>query len=65
MAAIPCSSCKMKNRYETNPRSLLGRLWRWHTGWCPGWRKYLKCLPDEERQALQQHLDMLDQQRKG
>jgi hypothetical protein len=19
---------------------LMARLWRWHTGWCPGWKAY-------------------------
>jgi hypothetical protein len=22
------------------PTSLLGRIWRWHTRWCPGWKAY-------------------------
>jgi hypothetical protein len=30
----------------------LGRLWRWHTNFCPGWKAYMKSLPDEEKKAL-------------
>jgi len=59
MAAIPCTKCRMRARYERSPRSLLGRLWKWHTGWCPGWKAYLKSLPDDERQALVERLDNL------
>ena len=34
----------IRARYDDNPRSLLGRLWKWHTGWCPGWKAYQKEL---------------------
>ena len=47
-----CEKCKLRARYDKNPRSLIGRLWRWHIGWCPGWKSYTKNLPDEERNAL-------------
>ncbi len=47
-----CESCGMQAKYEKNPKSLIGRLWRWHTGWCPGFRKYITSLPDEKRIAL-------------
>jgi len=36
----PCENCKWRKHYERNPKSILGRLWRWHTGWCPGWKAY-------------------------
>jgi len=42
----------MRKHYEKNPRSLLGRIWRWHTGFCPGWRGYLKSLTPEARAEL-------------
>ena len=47
-----CETCSMRKRYERNPRSLLGRIWRWHTGFCPGWRGYLKSLTPEARAEL-------------
>ena len=47
-----CEKCKFRARYDHNPRSFLGRIWKWHIGWCPGWKAYLKSLPDEARQDL-------------
>ena len=47
-----CEKCQFRAKYDRNPRSILGRLWKWHTGWCPGWRGYLKSLPEEERSKL-------------
>jgi len=51
-----CETCFMRKRYERNPRSLLGRIWRWHTGFCPGWRGYLKSLTPEARAELDARL---------
>jgi len=47
-----CADCRFRARYDRKPKSLLGRLWRWHAGWCPGWKKYITSLPDRERVAL-------------
>jgi hypothetical protein len=47
-----CETCGLRARYDRNPRSLLGRLWRWHAGWCPGFKKYMTSLPQEERTDL-------------
>jgi len=58
MAGHGCENCGIRAKYDKNPKSLLGRLWRWHTGWCPGWKKYMKSLPDEERTALAEKYDM-------
>jgi len=55
MSFTRCASCRLRARYDRNPRSLLGRLWRWHTRWCPGWRAYLRSLSAEERQRLLEH----------
>ncbi len=35
-----CATCQMRLNAEKNPQSLISRLWRWHTGWCPGWKAY-------------------------
>ena len=59
MADMPCRTCRMRQAYEKNPRSLMGRFWRWHTGWCPGWKAYVASLSDEERSLLQARLDAL------
>jgi hypothetical protein len=34
----------MRKKAEAKPKSLLARLWRWHTSWCPGWKAYQKSL---------------------
>jgi hypothetical protein len=36
---------------DERPRSLLGRLWRFHANFCPGWKAYMSSLPDGEKRA--------------
>ena len=52
MASDSCASCGFRKKYEQRPKSLLGRLWRFHAGWCPGWKAYMYSLPDAERIRL-------------
>lgn len=52
MAESNCTSCAFRGRYDKNPKSILGRLWRWHINWCPGWKSYMKSLPEEERNEI-------------
>ena len=47
-----CANCKLRARYDRAPASLLGRLWRWHAGWCPGFKAYLRSLPEDERRQI-------------
>ncbi len=47
-----CDTCSFRAKYDRNPKSILGRLWRWHAGWCPGWKAYMTSLPVQDRQAL-------------
>ena len=47
-----CEECKFRMKYDQNPRSMLGRIWKWHIGWCPGWKSYLKALPEEKRMEV-------------
>ena len=35
-----CEDCGWRAYSERKPESLLARIWRWHTSWCPGWKKY-------------------------
>jgi hypothetical protein len=58
MADPKCKSCAFRAKYDQNPRSLLGRLWRWHTNWCPGWRSYMRALPPEERRTIAREYKM-------
>lgn len=46
-----CETCAMRKKAEATPKSLMSRLWRWHTGWCPGWKAYQTHL--EERAKSQ------------
>lgn len=46
---MACANCKIRAQYDKNPKSLIGRLWHFHTKFCPGFKAYLKSLSDEER----------------
>ena len=35
-----CENCIMRNYSEKNPDTLISKIWKWHTTWCPGWKKY-------------------------
>ncbi len=52
MATHKCTNCSIRNNYDQNPKSFLGRLWHWHARWCPGWKKYMLSLPVPERIAM-------------
>ena len=39
-----CATCPMRLKAEEKPKSLVARFWRWHTGWCPGWKSYQEYL---------------------
>jgi hypothetical protein len=49
MSDTGCATCKFRAKYDARPGSFLGRLWRWHAGWCPGFKAYLSSLPEAER----------------
>ncbi len=52
--AAGCANCpKMEQRYKDNPRSFWMRLWKWHSGWCPGHKAYHKA--EEAKTANQAH----------
>jgi hypothetical protein len=52
MAKHNCSKCSFRAKYDNNPKSFLGRLWKWHIGFCPGWKGYITTLPEEDRKIL-------------
>ncbi len=52
MSKSSCESCKMRAIYDKKPKSLLGRIWRWHIGWCPGWKGHLKTLSEEKKAEI-------------
>jgi hypothetical protein len=47
-----CEDCGFRARFDKKPGSLLGRLWRWHAGWCPGFKQYITSLPQDKRNEL-------------
>jgi len=49
---MACENCPMRRRFEQRPKSLIGRIWFWHTRWCPGWKRWVASLDPAEREAL-------------
>jgi len=47
-----CEHCKFRAKYDQNPESFMGKIWKWHIGWCPGWKSYVKSLSDEKRSEI-------------
>jgi hypothetical protein len=52
MSEPGCANCAWRVRYDERPKSLLGRLWRFHANFCPGWKAFMKSLPEEEKRAF-------------
>ena len=52
MTESGCATCSFRARYDNKPKFIPGRIWRWHRNFCPGWKAYMKWLPDEENKAL-------------
>jgi len=44
-----CPECPLRRRFDRNPKSLLGRFWRWHINFCPGWKDYFLSLSESEQ----------------
>lgn len=47
--AYPCENCKFRAHYDKKPKSVLGRFWRWHINFCPGWKAYFTSLSQEKK----------------
>lgn len=52
MAEPKCGTCPFRARYDRSPKSILGRIWRWHINFCPGWKAYMNSLPEPEKASL-------------
>ena len=50
--AYQCANCKLRAKYDQKPTSLVGRFWRWHINFGPGWKAYFTSLPVEKQQEL-------------
>jgi hypothetical protein len=49
---VSCATCSMRAKYDVNKKSFVGRFWRWHINFCPGWKAYFLSLSAEEREVL-------------
>ncbi|MFH1195510.1 MAG: hypothetical protein V1720_07335 [bacterium] len=49
MEEMNCGNCKLRIKYDNKPKSFVGRFWRWHINFCPGWKKYFTSLPAGEK----------------
>jgi hypothetical protein len=54
MSEPGCATCSFRAKYEEKPKSFLGRVWRWHANFCPGWKSYMKSLADDEKKMIVQ-----------
>lgn len=52
MSEPGCATCRFRAKYDEKPKSLLGRVWRWHANFCPGWKAYMATLPDDEKRLI-------------
>lgn len=57
MAQYPCENCKLRAHYDKNPKSVLGRLWRWHINFCPGFKAYFTHQDAETQNTLREKYD--------
>ncbi|WP_075589742.1 hypothetical protein [Labilibacter marinus] len=47
-----CDNCSMRSKFDSKPKSLVGRFWRWHINFCPGWKAYFNDLDESSKQEL-------------
>ena len=52
--SYPCETCRFRAQYDRDPKSLLGRFWRWHINFCPGWKSYFTHQDEQTRAALRE-----------
>ena len=52
MAEPKCAACPFRARYDKKPASILGKLWRWHINWCPGWKSYMRSLSEDDKSNI-------------
>lgn len=48
-----CKDCKMRKVYDKKPSSFIGRFWRWHINFCPGWKSYYLSLDEKQKTEIQ------------
>lgn len=50
-----CENCPMRAKYDKNPKSIGGRIWRWHINFCPGWKAYFKAQTPEKKDEIRKN----------
>ena len=60
--AHACENCKFRAHYDRKPQSALGRFWRWHINFCPGWRRYFKAQSPERQAELRNKYNFIKYQ---
>ncbi len=50
--AHACENCKFRAHYDNKPDSLLGKVWRWHINFCPGWKAYFNSQSEDVKAEL-------------
>jgi hypothetical protein len=48
-----CATCGIRRRAEAKPDLFFARVWKWHTGWCPGWKAYQIALAETRGEVVQ------------
>ena len=51
MSESGCATCAWRAKFDERPKSFVGRLWRWHANFCPGWKAFMNSLPEDETRA--------------
>ncbi len=47
-----CEECKLRAKYDKDPKSFVGKFWRWHIKFCPGWKGYMKSLDETKKKEV-------------
>jgi len=58
MAQHDCENCLIRKKYDNAPKSVIGRIWRWHIKICPGWKKYMNSLDGEKKSILKEKYNL-------
>jgi len=58
MAQHNCEQCSIRKKYDKSPKSLIGRFWRWHINFCPGWKTYMNSLDDDKKMMLKEKYNL-------
>ena len=53
-----CEQCKLRAHYDKAPRSLMGRFWRWHIYFCPGWKAFYSSLSEEKKEEIRSRYNL-------